>query len=211
MTLRRTHSSAFTLIEMVASLALAAMLMVALLNVIVSTAHAQNQLRSSGTHDRQVADLAIDLLRHDLMHARMIRSEPNELHLRARSGLDPATGEPTHRPVQIAYELITLNDQSWLVRTQRDGDDATDSNRHHRLVLANVTSFEISTPPAPGSESPASGREGRGGQSDDDANLRPDRVHVHVILPDSDRPLIDQTLLFEPARGATPNREGGSR
>ena len=82
--------------------------------------------------------------------------------------------------MQVEYSLQVLHEHTWLIRTQRDLDDLTNRNTHRRLVLADVSNFEVMAPGTSGSE--------------DEITTQPDRVRLRVTLRNNDRPLIDRVI-----------------
>jgi hypothetical protein len=119
----RRHSSlalarsAFSLIELVAALALATLLTSAVLGAMRSMATGLPGIASSSRSAGPDARLA-DLLRFDLSQASVIRQADGTLSLAGYSGLDASTFQPTHRPVIVTYSQREIAGRQWLVREQ---------------------------------------------------------------------------------------------
>lgn len=133
----------FTLIEILATTALAALLLLAGFKVIASFGRARTTLARQEAARSYVPEVA-DLLRLDLANARYMKARPNELTLTGYCGLDPDTLDPNHRPVTVRYHLAgTGGGGGRLVREQTDLDVPTNRNRWSALVCSGVTGFEV--------------------------------------------------------------------
>jgi hypothetical protein len=108
---------AFSLIELVAALALATLLTIAVLAGMRSMVAGLPGIASSSCSAGADARLA-DLLRFDLSQASSIRQTDGSLYLAGYSGLDASTFQPTHRPVIVAYSERAVAGRDWLVREQ---------------------------------------------------------------------------------------------
>lgn len=162
--------SAFTLIELLAATALAALLLAAGFRVIGSLGRARAVLARQEQSRTYVAE-TLDLLRWDLANARYMKSSPGELTLTGYGSLDPQTFAPRHRPVTVRYRLAAPGEapgeadggvgatggggRAWLVREQIDLDSSTNRNRSSALVCAGVAGFEVSPAAEPGAAAAA--------------------------------------------------------
>ena len=90
-TRRRNRREAFTLIELVASAVLAAMMTAALLSIVWSALRESSQLRRSATSRFPVTQLA-DQMRHDFHNARAMAIDSSGVTLHGFLGRDPQTG-----------------------------------------------------------------------------------------------------------------------
>ena len=117
--------SGFTLVELVAATGLAALLMVAAVQVLRNLGPP-----GAGPGDRGRASVvrAADLLRWDLSQAVQMREDGDGLRLVGFGAIDPATRVPTHRPVAVRYVLRPAGDARWLVREQHGLDGGDDLN-----------------------------------------------------------------------------------
>lgn len=131
------HCLAFTLIEVLASTALAVLLMVAVLGVSQSTA-GHRRAMAEVVHTPLWVDRAFDLIAWDLQHARSYAIEPDRLTLAGYGSLDTDTNRPTYRPVLIEYRLVNNN----LIRTQTDLNAITTSSTRKSLVGRGIGSFK---------------------------------------------------------------------
>ena len=105
---KANHRSALTLIEMLAALVLASIMMVGLLRIVGVVSRETIQLRREQT-DHAAAGFLADRLREDLINARRILVEPNRISL---AGF--LTGSMTTGVVR--YEVINAADRRVLVR-----------------------------------------------------------------------------------------------
>ena len=105
----------FTLIELVASLVLASMMMVALINVVWSALREMNQMQRAEANRFPVTILA-DQMRHDFINARGVLADPRGVTLHGYLGRDGKTDQATMMAGQVRYELAPGPERSSLVR-----------------------------------------------------------------------------------------------
>ena len=131
----------FTLIEALASTALAALLMLAGVSVVASLGRSRAILTrdAARTEIREV----VEMIRFDLANARWIKARANHVTLTGFGGLDPRTLAPNHRPVRIIYTLKKTGSQTWLVREQAGLDAPSSGNGWSELICAGVEKFSI--------------------------------------------------------------------
>lgn len=131
--------TAFTLIEMLAATALAGLLTLAALAVMRSVQHPFEAKRVD-RHAPPMDDV-LALLRWDLGQAVSLRQDSSGLLLAGFGSLDPATLEPTQRPVAVRYRFRRVNGVNWLLRDQQplDGGPSAES----QLVAAGLTGIEL--------------------------------------------------------------------
>lgn len=134
---------AFTLIEALASTALAALLIVAVLGVSQSTARHHKAMDSLDRNPAWVGQV-FERIDRDLQHARSYSVNNGHLKLAGYSSLDTKTFEPTHRPVIIEYRLV----DGALIRSQTALDVITTRSTTSELVCTGLDHFEL-TPPQP--------------------------------------------------------------
>lgn len=150
----RRRAGGFTLLELLAASALAAVLMVVMLQVIASLARGRVVLEretAAGPAPWQ-ADL-VEIIRWDLFHATDGTAEPNRLRLAGHGSLDRATLEAAHRPVTVVYALEQLGGRTWLVRRQSPRGGMTNERGWSELVCPDVIGFAVEpveAPPPPG-------------------------------------------------------------
>ena len=137
----------FTLIEILATTALAALLLLAGFRAIASLGRARAALAAQEAR-RTYAPEVVDLLRLDLSNARYMKARAGELTLTGYCGLDATTLEPTHRPATVRYHLARAGGRSWLLREQTDLDVSTNRNRWSTLVCPGVAAFDVTAKPA---------------------------------------------------------------
>lgn len=132
----------FTLIEVLATLALAALLLLAGFRAIASLGRARAALARQEAERSYVPEV-VDLLRLDLSNARYMAARPDELTLTGYGGLDADTLDPNHRPVTVRYHLVRAGGRTRLIREQTDLDVSTNRNRWSAVVCSGVAAFEV--------------------------------------------------------------------
>ncbi len=116
-------SSGLTLIEMIAAIAISAVLAVGVMNVLT-------QLRRPGSHRDHGPheDATRSLVERDLRCALEVRSLVDRVEFRGYAALQGAERTPTHGPVQVTYSIQEAGGFRWLTRTQRSvGGGAPDT------------------------------------------------------------------------------------
>lgn len=142
--MRRT--AGFTLVEIVAALALAGLLLTVLLTVTGRVNHTRARLDDAARDDRDRADGLVALLRHDLIHARSVESVGADAIITGYGGLDRRTLEPTHRPARVTYRVLDVGvDEAMpvLVREQIDLDNQTNREASIELVAIGIGRFAV--------------------------------------------------------------------
>jgi len=139
---------AFTLIEMLIAVMLAAILMGGVLSMSAALARDQNQL-AARTQDTSAG--IVDLLRFDLANARSITQSPDgqTLVLVGHGGLDRRTMSPTNRLTRVIYRIDAATGN--LTREQSYLDDAARPARWSELTATGITRIDI-TPTSGDSE-----------------------------------------------------------
>lgn len=121
MSSRRIQRNGFTLIELVASAVLTAMLMAGLLGVVWSAVRESNQLRQSETTRFPVTQL-VSQLRHDFHNARGMRVDAAGVTLHGFLGRDRRTMQPTLAPGRVRYESRRAAGRNVLTRVSSSSD-----------------------------------------------------------------------------------------
>ena len=133
---RRNARSGFTLVELLITLAAAALLMGGVLTVVAATA--RDQLRMGDEHARQSAAWRrlTELLRRDLLTARSIKplGDGAGVELESFSAIDPQTRELLDRAVTVRYEVRGEPGTRKLFREQHYRDERVPSKPWTQLV-----------------------------------------------------------------------------
>ena len=108
--------TAFTLIELIASAALASLMMAGIFTVTWSALRESRQLERSTVSDFPPTKL-IEQLRVDLQHARGMRIEPAGLTLHGFVARDPITKRPVLAPGRVQYKIKRVAGQRLLTRS----------------------------------------------------------------------------------------------
>lgn len=114
---RRLSRSAFTLLEMVAAMVLMTILFAALTSLLRSFADQGRSLDRFAENNPPTQQLA-DLLRRDLIHARLVRSDQRSLTLVGNLAQDWTTRLHTGQRAEITYRIDTIAGEPWLIRRE---------------------------------------------------------------------------------------------
>jgi prepilin-type N-terminal cleavage/methylation domain-containing protein len=138
----RKSPGGFTLIEMVAAAALAAILLGAALAVFSGIARDRARLVASQPHEVQNNAALMELLRKDLASATSMTFGTNLVVLQSFGSLDPATLESVDRPSRVTYRLLTDLSPPQLVREQLFLDEPA-PRLVKALLAVGITRFDV--------------------------------------------------------------------
>lgn len=139
--IRRPGPAGFTLIELLVASLLASMLLVALGGVIGQVARRRADMQNlvpASHHEAMIRQLSWDLL-----HARKIAADEFTLKLVGYGGRSPATGAALGRPTEVIYEIVTLADTGWLVRSERLLDEQRSRAPAGQLVCKGAAQLRV--------------------------------------------------------------------
>jgi len=115
--MRKRMNHGLTLVEMLAALAITALILAAVLPVTASLA--RSHALGENTQEQVSLESALrGLLATDLVHARSYRMTPNGVELEGLATLDLGTLELQHIPSTVRYEVRRIGARSWLARVQ---------------------------------------------------------------------------------------------
>ena len=139
-------NSGFTLVELLAAMALTAVLMLAVLHVVGSLGRSRMAMerRAAAANVAPWREDLIETLRRDLGGAAGLRYVPNGVVLAGHAALRRASLAPADEPVTVSYGLTEIHGRTWLCRRQvaRDGYPGGDEP-WTELVCPDVTAFEV--------------------------------------------------------------------
>jgi len=147
--MKRAHdfgrSNGFTLIELAAATALAAILMMGVLTILTGITRDRQILASTHASSAN-PDLAmtIELVRQDLRCASFLQTDADgtvEIHTMA--SLDTQTLQPTDRPSLVKYRIADSDGLHLLMREQQLKDDPIEPPSLRTLLALHVRGFEI--------------------------------------------------------------------
>lgn len=119
-----TREHGFTLVEMMAAMAVTGLLAVAALGTIVAVDRGQRQLQKE--HDSSAASKSIeDLMLRDMVQAERFRSVTGGFELDSHAAMDGADCHRVHVPCTVAFVVRPVSGQLWLLRNQRGSDGST--------------------------------------------------------------------------------------
>ena len=132
---------AFTLVEQLAALALAALLTAAAIGVLAGIARDRASLRPN--EGEAGLERAAELIRADLAGSQRLEPWGNGFSLNGFASIDSASLAPGHRPVRITYQILKIGNESSLVRTQESLDVLSNRNTDAQLVCDEVAAVSI--------------------------------------------------------------------
>ena len=131
-----------TLIELLAAMALAAVLMTAVAGVLRLLAAERRAVE-----DNRVPPIwkerLVEQLRWDLINSRSMSVAPTRLLLSGYAGCDFASGAVTQCPAEVTYQLYRRNERNWLVRREFHQDSADRDRRRTELVCDSVCKMTV--------------------------------------------------------------------
>ena len=132
---------AFTLVELVAALALSAVLMMALLKVSIALNHSASALQKRGTENEGFVS-TVALLRRDLTGCVNLDTG-RELRISGCNWIDPNLMRAAHLPAEVIWHVKKIEQRNWLVREQVPKFEQAAPGKSCELVLPDVKTFEI--------------------------------------------------------------------
>jgi hypothetical protein len=128
---------AFTLIEMLAAMSLATLLMVAAMPVLRS-------LRpSSMPADLSLSSNVLGLLRWDLANSRRFQPHADGVTLWGLGSLDAGSMQPTDRPAMVTYRVAIFAGVSSLIRIEEPLGASAGPQIRSQLICSNVSAFSV--------------------------------------------------------------------
>ena len=131
----------FTLVELLAAVALTGLLAAALLTIVAGLGRQVTPARTGDALHTAEATGLKHLLERDLLQARAVTLTADSLTLHTLSHLHADTLDASHRPVRVRYHH--LEDDGALVREQYDPLDTTGQPRSAHLVATGVSSLHV--------------------------------------------------------------------
>lgn len=139
---KHRRRSGLTLLELLAALVLASVMMAGVVGV----------LKSMNLKARQVAELDVKpdwhrrfvaLITHDLRNARRINVDETSITLTGYMGRDFGSGQATHRPTQVRYFIRQTDEHAWLLRREEHIDIRSTENNETEVVCHDVRALTI--------------------------------------------------------------------
>jgi len=135
--------SGLTLLELVAASLLAAMLCVAVLGMMASSARRHRIIINQTPARPWISPLA-EQVRWDVLQSRSFRIRPNALELHGFASRDFGTGVAYHGPTVITYQIVKDGEVSWLLRKELHVDDLSSKYFRIEFVCADVGGLRLS-------------------------------------------------------------------
>ena len=112
----RARRCGFTLIELVASAVLSALMMAVLLSIVWSTVRETSQLRRREASNWPLTQL-VSQMQRDFANSRGLAISGSGVQLYGFLGTDPRNGESLLTPALVSYEVRRVGDRGMLLRT----------------------------------------------------------------------------------------------
>jgi prepilin-type N-terminal cleavage/methylation domain-containing protein len=139
----RDRKSAFTLIEMVAASAIAALLMAGAFAVMTTMIHDRERMKASALPGKQQTSAILEIFRNDLVTASTYAADKNKLTLQNCHLLNKSMVS-TDRPVEVVYHVVRGQDgESYFVRRQRTLDDPAVPRPTSELLAIGILNWTI--------------------------------------------------------------------
>jgi len=172
------HRGGFTIVELLVSTLLAAMLMTAIMGLAASASRSREFMDKADTEPAWSTRL-IELLRWDLQNATTVRISGKTVSIEGFGYLSPIDGSAGHRRVGVTYLIETDDDdRSVLVRKQVQHDSTTNKNTRIDLMCIDVVDFAVSII-----------KDNNGDAPQRNKNKKPSRVTVRIKAGKMSRPL----------------------
>lgn len=132
----------FTLVELLVSLTLASLLVVASLQVLRGLSSRHKLLLAEGGSSTW-RELAADRLRFDLANARAYEWTPGRLRLTGFMAIDFNSGIATGRPCEVVYRVAAIANHNWLLREESQTDVLSSDNRQAECLCEGVDTITL--------------------------------------------------------------------
>ncbi len=143
----RLNARAFTAVELIATLALATVLMAAVLSITGNLARNLRSQKQTQNHSKQTLWLnaAHKIIATDLLHAQQVTSTKTGLHIIGYATINNPPNNTTHHPVHIDYIIDNSETPTRLWRQQHQLN-TTPARTTRQLVALGVTDIQFTTP-----------------------------------------------------------------
>lgn len=131
------------MIELVAATALAAVLMIAVLQVTASLGSTQAMLDRHQSRHAAWEQALTRQLASDVRQARDIKVRPHRLILGGAIGQTDQTVDADHQPATVTYKILRFAGHRFLVRDQKNLLDRTNHNTRVELLCGGVKRFTV--------------------------------------------------------------------
>jgi len=133
----------FTLLEMLAALVLASLLMTAVLKLL-GIMHAQERsMANSVATDQPWIPRVFRLLERDCRNSRRMIVGTNEFHLTGFAATDRETSAANYRPAEVAYRVLLIHGQLCLQREERKTDSLSNNSIVRELIAVDVAGISL--------------------------------------------------------------------
>lgn len=139
---RNYRRTGFTAVELIVSMLLASLLMVALMGIVRGLDVKTRAL--VGKRVKPTWQNVLDrVLRHDFENAAEIEHVGNSFILRGYGGRDASSGLANWKRAEITYELVPSQSGHWLVRIEKPETESPNPTKQVDFVLGGVTGFSL--------------------------------------------------------------------
>ena len=140
----RSGSSGFTLVELIAALTLATLLIVAVLGLAGRLSHHRKILEQAAPFEGWKSRLTRQV-EMDFQNSSSILVRPKELVFTGYSYRQRGSVENRHMPTQITYAMVAEGSRSFLVRREVHSDESPGANTQTTIMCEGVTRVDART------------------------------------------------------------------
>jgi len=138
----RYEKSGFTLVELLAAVTLAVLLIVGMAGIAGPLAKQRRQLEAAHNPLAWLVQLE-ERLSRDYRNCSRILVRPRSIELRGFSYTHFGSGRAEHLPVEVRYDLIRQQAGDLLVRTERHLDEPAGENQRRELLCRGIERFDL--------------------------------------------------------------------
>ncbi len=138
----RLKRGGWTLVELLAAMALASVLLISVIGVVGRLARTRGYLLEH--HAPSSWKMRVrELVRRDMIHARQLEIAEGELRLFGFGGHDYYTGRMVHDRGVVVYRVIAIDGRFWLVRQIRRPEERLGDDVRTDLVCRGVEAVDV--------------------------------------------------------------------
>tara|TARA_R110002072_G_scaffold301976_2_gene483193 strand:+ start:10534 stop:11196 length:663 start_codon:yes stop_codon:yes gene_type:complete len=145
LSMARRARSGMTLIEVLAAAVLVSLLMAGLCGILTGLHRQRVALSTLATPEAWRYRLQ-QQIEWDFKNARRLHVRSNQLTLVGYGSRDFRSGMPTQRPSEVAYFLVPVNGERWLVRRESHLDELTNRNSQITVLASGISEIRVGRP-----------------------------------------------------------------
>ncbi len=139
----KAERQGFTLLELLAALLLASLLMGAVFRLL-KIMHAQERIIAQRTTEHEsYLPRIFQLLERDLRNSRQMIVRPNEVLLSGFAGISPRQSKATHRAADVVWRTLIIHGRLCLQREERKRDVLTNQSVDRQLMAVGIAGISL--------------------------------------------------------------------